>query len=70
MARKILSETTMAEPKRTADGRLLHPINVCNGGTASCLTARMYKDGWTNYYSLGHYPSTAVLIEYGDTIKF
>ena len=65
-----LSYTTQATPKVTDDGRTLTPINVCQGGTASCLTARMYKDGWTNYYSLGHYPSTAVLIEYGSPIKF
>ena len=65
-----LSYTSQAEPKRTADGRLLHPVNVCADGTASCLTARMYKDGVANYLSLGHYPSTAVLIEYGSPIKF
>ena len=65
-----LGYTSQATPKECEDGRLLHPINVCAGGTASCLTARMYKDGWTNYYSLGHYPSTAVLIEYGQPIKF
>lgn len=65
-----LGYTSQATPKECEDGRLLHPVNVCRGGTASCLTARMYKDGWTNYYSLGHYPSTAVLIEYGQPIKF
>ena len=59
-----LSYTTHAEPKSTKDGRKMHPINVCGNGTASCLMARMYKDAWTNFYSLGHYPSTAVLVEY------
>ena len=55
--------TSQAEPRR-AGNHLLIPINVCTMGTASSLTARMWKDAWTNYYSLGHYPSTAVLVEY------
>lgn len=62
-----LAVTTHAEPKTIVSGggtKRLRPVNVCSGGTASCLTARMWKDGWTNYYSLGHFPSTAILVEY------
>lgn len=55
--------TNVAQPKRTMGGYIL-PINVCAGDTASTLTSRMWKNAVTNYLSLAHYPSTAVLIEY------
>ena len=56
--------TNVALPKRTMWGGYLVPVNVCAGDTASTLTSRMWKDAVTNYLSLAHYPSTAVLIEY------
>ncbi len=56
--------TNVAQPKRTSRGGQIVPINVCAGDTASTLTSRMWKDAVTNYLTLAHYPSTAVLIEY------
>jgi hypothetical protein len=55
--------TNVARPKPIGVG-YLYPVNVCAGDTASTLTSRMWKDAVTNYLSLAHYPSTAVLIEY------
>ena len=56
--------TNVAKPKPIQGGGYLIPVNVCAGDTASTLTSRMWKDAVTNYLSLAHYPSTAVLIEY------
>ena len=64
-----LSYTSQAEPKRT-DGARLTPINVCRGGTAATITTRYGSMDTTNILTLAHYPMTAVLVEYGDAIKF
>jgi hypothetical protein len=66
MDKPKLKITSVADVPQRLDGRTEWPVNVCQGDTASTLTARMWKDGWTNYYSLGHYPSTAILIEYDN----
>lgn len=60
-----LAITTIADQPLRGQ-KSLWPVNVCAADTASCLTSRMWKDGWTNYYSLGHFPSTAILIEYNE----
>ena len=59
-----LKITSVADVPHPIRGGQEWPVNVCRDNTASTLTARMWKDGWTNYYSLGHYPSTAILVEY------
>ena len=65
-----LGYTSQATPKECEDGRLLHPVNVCRGGTSATITTRYGSMDTTNILTLAHYPMTAVLIEYGDTIKF
>ena len=65
-----LGYTSQATPKECEDGRLLHPINVCNGGTAATITAHEGGRCLANILSLAHYPITAVLVQYGETIKF
>ncbi len=64
-----LSYTSQAEPRQSGDKRLI-PVNVCRGGTAATITTRYGSMDTTNILTLAHYPMTAVLIEYGDTIKF
>ena len=64
-----LSYTSQAEPRQSGDKRQI-PVNVCRGGTAATITTRYGSMDTTNILTLAHYPMTAVLIEYGETIKF
>ena len=66
-----LGYTSQAEPKRTEDGRLLHPVNVCRGGISCTLNTR-YNDMALpkDILSLAHFPKTVILVEYPDIIKF
>ena len=66
-----LGYTPQAMPKATADGRLLHPICVCKDGVACTIRARYNALGTAKeILDLSHFPKTAVLIEYGQPIKF
>ena len=58
-------------PKATADGRQLHPICVSKDGVACTIRARYNALGTAKeILDLSHFPKTAVLIEYGQPIKF
>ena len=66
-----LGHTSQATPKECEDGRLLHPICVCKDGVACTIRARYNALGTAKeILDLSHFPKTAVLIEYGDPIKF
>ena len=50
MKQPRLAITTIADQPLREGQKSLWPVNVCAEDSASCLTSRMWKDGWTNYY--------------------
>ena len=64
-----LTFTSQAKPKEQAD-KTQTPINVCRDGIAATITTRYGSMDTTNILTLAHYPMTAVLVEYGEPIKF